>query len=119
LLNWQNTAGFYALTMDWWLHFKQLTTMDFIEFRYEDAVTDFEGTYRQVFDFLGLDWHPDVINFHQSAAKKHIVSPSFNQVTQPLYATSVARWQRYQSEFTSISPLLEPYISIFGYKAIN
>jgi len=119
LLNWQNTASFYALTMDWWLHFKQLTTMDFIEFRYEDAVTDFEGTYRQVFDFLGLDWHPDVINFHQSAAKKHIVSPSFNQVTQPLYATSVARWQRYQSEFTSISPLLEPYINIFGYRTIN
>jgi len=81
-----------------------------LEFKYEDAVTDFEGTYRKVFDFIGLDWNPAVVNFHQSAAKKHIVSPSFNQVTQPLYTSSVARWRRYEKEFEPINGILEPFL---------
>ncbi len=115
LLSWQGTANFYAQTMDWWLHIKQIMTLDFIEFRYEDAVSEFESTYRKVFDFLGMEWDANVVNFHQSAAKKLIVSPSFNQVTQPLYSSSVARWHRYEREFDSIIKILQPYAIKFGY----
>jgi tetratricopeptide (TPR) repeat protein len=107
LLSWQGAAEFYAQTMNWWQHIKQRMNLKYLEFKYEDAVTDFEGTYRKVFDFIGLDWNPAVVNFHQSAAKKHIVSPSFNQVTQPLYNSSVARWRRYEKEFEPINGILQ------------
>lgn len=116
LQSWQGTANFYAQVMDWWMHIKRYMTLDFIEFRYEDAVTQFEPTYRQVFDYLGLSWDPSVVNFHEYAAKKHIASPSRNQVAQPLYATSVARWRRFEAEFAPVADVLGPYIKAFDYE---
>lgn len=116
LQQWQGTAAFYAQVMDWWLHIRQHLTLDFIEFRYEDAVSQFEATYRRVFDFLGLSWDPAVLRFHEHAAKKYIASPSRNQVAQPLYNSSVARWRHYEQEFAPVADRLSPYISAFDYE---
>jgi len=115
MLSWSGTAAFYAQVMGWWMHIKQQMTLGFIEFRYEDAVTQFEPTYRKVFDFLGLSWDPDVIDFHKHAGEKAIASPSRNQVTQPLYSSSVARWRHYESEFAPVAELLLPFVSAFNY----
>lgn len=117
LVTWQDTADFYARVMDWWTHIKPLLTMDRLEFRYEDAVASFEPTFRRVFDFLGLSWEPAVMRFHEHAAKKYIASPSRNQVAQPLYASSVARWRRYEGEFASVREQLAPFVSRFDYEA--
>ena len=116
LLTWQDTARFYAQVMDWWLTVKPRLTMDFIEFRYEDAVFHFETAFRQVFDLLGLNWDPAVADFHKKAAGKYIASPSFSQVSQPLYSSSVGRWRHYAAEYAAISNWLQPFISEFGYE---
>ncbi|HBA66641.1 MAG TPA: hypothetical protein DCZ48_10800 [Methylococcaceae bacterium] len=89
--------------------------MGYTELRYEDAVTDFEVTFQQVFAFLGLDWDPAVADFHQKAARKFIASPSFGQVSQPLYTSSVSRWRHYADEYSAVSDTLMPYIREFGY----
>ncbi|MBN8773776.1 MAG: sulfotransferase [Thiobacillus sp.] len=115
LLSWQGTVDFYGQVMAWWMHIRPRLTMDVIEIRYEDAVAQFEPTYRRVFDFLGLSWEPGVANFHEHAAKKFIASPSRNQVAQPLYAASVARWRHYEPEFAPVADALGPFISAFGY----
>ena len=115
LLTWQDTARFYAQVMDWWLTVKPRLTMAFIEFRYEDAVFQFEPAFRQVFDFMGLDWDPAVADFHKNVAGKYIASPSFNQVSQPLYSSSVGRWRYYAAEYGAVSTFLQPFISAFGY----
>ena len=117
LLSWQGTAEFYAQIMDWWIFIKQQMTLRFIEFRYEDAVTQFEPTFRKVFDFLGLSWDPAVADFHKHAAGKFISSPSRTQVSQPLYSSSVARWRHFESEFAPVSELLRPFISNFNYES--
>ena len=116
LLSWRGTAEFYALIMDWWMTMKERITMDFIEFRYEDAIAQFEPTFRKVFEFLGLSWDPAVADFHKRAAKKYINSPSFSQVAQPLYSSSVARWRHYQREFEPIADVLQPFVMAFGYE---
>jgi tetratricopeptide (TPR) repeat protein len=115
LFTWKNTAEFYAQVMDWWLTVRPKLSMDFIEFRYEDAVFQFEPAFRKVFEFMGLAWDPKVAEFHKNAAGKYIASPSFSQVAQPLYSSSVGRWRRYESEYESISSLLQPYLSEYGY----
>lgn len=115
LLNWQDTASFYAQVMDWWHTVKPRLTMNFIEFRYEDAVFDFEQAFRKVFDFLDLEWDPKVADFHKNAAGKYIASPSFGQVAQPLYSSSVGRWRRYESEYQAVLPTLQPFIDRYGY----
>lgn len=115
LLTWQGTAEFYAMVMDWWLYIKQHMTLDFIEFRYEDAVTQFEPTFRRVFDFLGLVWDAGVADFHTRAAGKFIATPSRTQVSQPLYLSSVTRWRHFESEFAAISQLFTPFVGAFNY----
>jgi tetratricopeptide (TPR) repeat protein len=117
LQTWKGTANFYALVMDWWRYIKQEMTLELIEFRYEDAVSGFEPTYRKVFDFLGLTWDPAVIRFHEHAAQKFIATPSRTQVAQPLYSSSVARWRYFESEFAAVSEILEPFIHAFDYDA--
>lgn len=115
LLTWQNTARFYAQVMDWWLTLKPKLTMDFIEFRYEDAVFQFEPAFRKVFELMGLDWDPNVAEFHKNAAGRYIASPSFSQVAQPLYSSSVGRWRHFATEYEAIMNWLQPYINEFQY----
>jgi hypothetical protein len=117
LLTWQGTAEFYALVMNWWMFIKPRLSMDFIEFRYEDAVTEFEATFRQVFEFLGLGWDAGVQDFHKRAALKFIATPSRTQVRQPLYTSSVTRWKKYEKELASISERLAPFVKAFHYEA--
>lgn len=116
MLTWEGIADFYSLVMDWWMYIKEEMTVELIELRYEDVVTDFEGTYRKVFDFLGITWDPAVAEFHKRAAEKFIATPSRSQVSQPLYASSVARWKLFESEFARVSPVLDPYIQAFNYQ---
>lgn len=115
LLDWQETANFYGQVMHWWMHIKPRMTLDCLEFRYEDAVLQFEPTYRRLFEFLGLPWDPAALDFHRHAAAKFVASPSRNQVAQPLYSSSIERWRHYQSECTAISESLRPYVDAFGY----
>jgi tetratricopeptide (TPR) repeat protein len=116
LFTWEGTARFYALVMHWWITIKQRLTMDFLEFRYEDAVSDFETTYRKLFDFLGLSWDPAVAEFHKRAAGRFIASPSAKQVAEPLYSSSMERWRHYQDAFSPIAAQLEPFVAAFGYR---
>jgi len=40
-----------------------------------------------------------------------------DSVAQPLYASSVARWKHYQSEFEPVADVLQPLIMAFGYES--
>lgn len=115
LLTWNGTARFYAQVMNFWAVMKPKLTLDFIEFRYEDAVFEFEPAFRKVFDFMGLEWHPEVADFHKHAAGKFIASPSFSQVAQPLYSSSVGRWKHYDAEYMAVADILQPFIEAYGY----
>lgn len=116
LLQWERTAAFYAEVMEWWMCIRSRMTLDFYELRYEDAVFRFEENFRKVFDFVGLHWDPSVADFHKRAAGKYVNSPSYGQVAQPLYTSSVGRWKQYEAEFEPISKMLEPFVTAFGYE---
>ena len=115
LLNWESTIRIYCLVMDWWLHIRPLLTLRCEEYRYEDVVADFESTFRRVFEFLGVAWDAGVIDFHKRAAGKAISKPSRTQVSQPLYASSVARWRNFEPEFAAVADVLRPYLQAFAY----
>jgi len=116
LLTWRETAMFYALAMDWWLHVRELLTLRRIEVRYEDAVSDFEAAYRPVFEFLDLKWDPRAIAFHERAKGQFIASPSRNQVSKPLFSSSVGRWRRYEARFAEVADLIDPLVDELGYR---
>ncbi len=117
LLSLADTAALYAQVMRWWLQVRDHLPLRHLAFRYEDAVADFEATYRRVFEFIGLDWRDDAHRFHERAPGHYVASPSRNQVAQPLYKSSVARWRRYDKEMAPVQPALAPFVAHFGYPA--
>ncbi len=70
--------------------------------RYEDVVADIEGQARRLIAHCGLEWDERVLAFHENA--RAVSTASASQVRQPIYATSVARWRRYEAH---LGPLLE------------
>ncbi len=115
LNKWESTAQFYAQVMGWWLAVQPRLTLANMELRYEDAVSDFETTFTRTFDFLGLQWDPAVTEFHKKALGKVISSPSYSQVAQPLYSSSVGRWQNYAAEYAVIEQQLQPFLEQYHY----
>ena len=73
-----------------------------LEFSYEDLVEDQEGRARELFDFIGLEWHQEALDFHKT--ERPVKTASVWQVRQPLYKTSKERWRRYES---FLGPLME------------
>jgi hypothetical protein len=69
-----------------------------------------------VFAFLGVDWHANVLKFHQRAQNRYISTPSFSAVSQPIYTSAVNRWLNYQAHVHTIEPQLQAYIEAFGYQ---
>ena len=116
MITWENTVGFYAQMMRWWMHVRGMLTLSYAELRYEDLVADFETSFRKIFELIGVEWNPVVAEFHKQAAGKYIATPSRTQVSQPLYSTSVARWRRYERHFAGAAPTLAPFLDAFGYE---
>jgi Flp pilus assembly protein TadD len=117
LLSWQGIAKQYAAVMDLWLHLRDAIAPDYLELRYEDTVGDFENTFRRVFEFLGLEWTPEALAFHEKTQGRFIATPSFAAVSQPIFNTSVERWRRYAKHFPPVLPDLERFVQAFGYAA--
>jgi len=62
-----------------------------IEVKYEDLVGDFEGNVRRMLAHCGLDWDERCLAFHQTTRQVNTASSA--QVRQPIYKTSLRRWQ--------------------------
>ncbi|MGY6276104.1 sulfotransferase [Methylomonas sp. MgM2] len=110
-----NIARQYGVVMDFWLAVGKHMQPDYLELRYEDTVNDFEATFKRVFAFLEVDWHPNALKFHQRAQNRYISTPSFSAVSQPLYNSSVRRWMNYRGYFEPVLAQLQPFAEAFGY----
>jgi len=115
LNKWTDIATLYQQTIAWWSHFKQICKVPYHEIRYEDAVTHFEASYRELFDFLNLSWTDKAFDFYKNNHNKFIVSPSYNQVSKPLYSSSKNRWLNYQEHFKTIKNEISPILKALQY----
>lgn len=84
---------------------------------YEDLVSEPESVLRPLVDFLGLDWDERVLA-HQETARKRgtIITPSYDQVTEPVTTKPVGRWKRYRKQLEPVLPILLPWAEKLGYR---
>lgn len=73
----------------------------FLDVQYEDVVGDIETQARRLLDYCGLEWTPQVLDFHRT--DRPVKTASARQVRQPIYGSSVARWRNYEK---FLGPLL-------------
>jgi hypothetical protein len=114
-LSLERTAKHYADLMDVWLRLRDLGGFDWLETRYEDLVRDMENEGRRVTAFLGLEWNSAQARFHESAARKFVFSPTYNDAAQLVHSRAVGRWRHYAEALAPFQPRLAPYCRAFGY----
>lgn len=89
----------YERFMDHWR--QVLGPEKIIEISYEQLVEDPESEVRRLLAALELAWDPCCLDFHKS--RRRVATASVFQVRQPMYATSIGRWHRFEDH---LSPLL-------------
>ena len=115
LLTLQGAAAFYAAVMQLSELYRGLLPLPLHIVRYESLVGDFEATARAACDFLGLDWSPEMLDFAAKARARGISTPSAAQVARGLNREGQGTWRNYQPQMAPVLPLLEEWVSKFGY----
>ena len=115
-LSLEETIHPYTCIMGLWAAWKPCLGDLAIEVRYEDLVDNLEASARRVLGFLGLAWDERVMRFHEHASSKIVRSPTFAEVTKPLYRASIGRWKNYQKYFEPHLHKVAPLLRAFGYE---
>jgi hypothetical protein len=114
-LDLRQTSQTYEAVMALWLHYREVLTLPYSEYRYEDLVEDFDGVVHQVLDFIGVGWHEEVARYREKSLGRAINTPSYRHVTDVLYRRAVGRWRAYRRELAPVLEQLRPFAAAFGY----
>ena len=112
----KDTVALYVSTMELWDLYQRDLGLSVHRIRYEDLVDDLESHTRSLCDFLGVPWEDDLRQFSSRALDRgKINTPSYEQVSKPIYREARYRWERYREHLAPFLPALQPYIERFGY----
>ena len=94
-------------------HYKQHIDMKYMDVRYEDLVEDQEPHVRRILDFIGVDFDPRTLAFHEN--QRYARTASYAQVTEKLYDSSVYRYRHYRKHLDEAVRILKPVLDRLGY----
>lgn len=115
-LNLKTTAVLYDMVMNLWTIYKKNFSINFHYVKYEDVTLDFENTTKKIYEYLDLIWSNETKDFYLTARKRlDIVTPSYNQITSPLYSKSINRWKNYETKFKDVKKYLDKWVNEFNY----
>lgn len=112
----ESSAAVYISVMRTWMEVVRNLPLNYHQIRYEDLLADFENETRALLEYLGVGWDDKVRGHTEHAIKRGTINtPSYHQVTQPIYHHAKYRWKRYAKQFEPVMPELQPFIDLFGY----
>jgi tetratricopeptide (TPR) repeat protein len=114
-LSLESTVQEYSILMGIWRTATTLMKNPYLEVRYEDMVEDLESVARKTLHFLGVTWDERVLRFDEHARQKLVRSPTYADVTKPVFKSAVGRWRNYQKYLEPCLEKLAPFLKAFGY----
>lgn len=106
-------AQHYLLISELMEHYLRELPLRYIRVRYEDLIDEQEKTLREVFAFVGEEFDPACLAFHEN--QRYARTASYAQVTEPLYDRSRYRYRHYLKALEPVIPMLLPAIERLGY----
>ena len=104
--NLEHLGAYYRQYERVMAHWRTVLRIPMMDMRYETMVAEPEQSARKLIEFCGLEWDDRCLRFYESG--RAVSTPSYDQVRQPIYKKSVARWKRYEK-------YLEPLKRSLGY----
>ncbi|ALJ15728.1 tetratricopeptide repeat-containing sulfotransferase family protein [Sphingopyxis macrogoltabida] len=115
-LDLANASRTYDSIFHYWENCRALFPIDVHMLRYEAMIADVAAATRPLFHFLGLDWEEGVLDHQKTAVERGFIrTPSYAQVTEPIYSSASGRWKRYEPQMREILPILAPWVERYGY----
>lgn len=93
----------YADLMD---HWQSVLPGRILNSRYEDMIADQQTASRRLIAWSGLEWDDACLSFEKT--ERLVKTPSRWQVRQPIYKTSVKKWQHYEPHLGPLKKALGP-----------
>lgn len=107
-------ARFYAATMMhlvWWR--ERLVEPPAI-IQYEALIDNPAAEVEQLCRKLQLPFCSEMLDTQHRSERRAVRTPTYHDVTQPLYRRAVGRWQHYEAHLAECLPLLEPFVREWG-----
>ena len=118
MVNFENektTAHFYNECFDLLFKYLKFYEIDYLEVKYENVISNFKNEINNLLKYLNLDFEESINNFHKTAmVREKINTPSYDQVTQPIYSSSINRYKNF-SEIKNIKDKVNYWIKTFSY----
>ena len=96
----------YQRLMD---HWHAVMPGSVLDVHYEQVVADLETEVHRMLGFCGLPFEESCLQFHKT--QRAVKTASSEQVRQPIYASSVDLWRRYEAQLESLVHILEPLLN--------
>jgi len=84
--------------------------------KYENLIQNFNTEIEKLLIFLSLKNENIENNYRNEVLKRERVrTPSYNQITQPIYKSSINKWHNFKDELSEIRPIVEKWVNFFEY----
>ena len=112
----RESSEIYNLSMKMWVRYKQDLNLNYTMSKYESLINNFEIHTKKIMNFLEIEWDSSIKNYRETAlSRQKINTPSSSQVVQPIYKSSIAKWENYKTYFYDCHVFLEEWIKYFKY----
>ena len=115
LLTMRGAAAFYGAVMSFAEQVRPLLGLKWRVVHYETLVADLAQQMHEICEFLELAWLPDMADFGSRVRAREHATPSTAQLARGMDGSTVQHWRHYQFSLQSILPVLQPWVTYFGY----
>lgn len=102
---------------DSWQRIKRLLPEGrWCETRYENTIQNPMAESCRILDWLNLTWNDSVKDYRSMAERRGVSSPTYAEVTQPVYQGAVGRWKNYSKVLEGYEEAFEPILEVLDYQ---
>ena len=114
-LDWDDTINLYNKVFELFDFYNNELNLNLYKIKYENIVKNFKNEIRLLLSFLNLEYEKKLEKFYITAQKRDKIStPSYTQVINPLYRSSINRWKNF-AHYRTPEKKLQKWIKKLNY----
>lgn len=105
----EEIGRYYKGYVDLMAHWNAVLPGKILKVQYEDVVSDLETQVRRILEYCELPFEQACVDFHQS--NRAVRTASSEQVRQPIYASGLGQWKKFEPFLTPLKDTLGPELT--------